>query len=53
MSDARSYELHLSAKGKRILMRAGKVQASHERRLTDRIGIQGREQLLDPLLEGK
>jgi DNA-binding MarR family transcriptional regulator len=49
MHDARSYELHLSAKGKRILMRAGKVQASHERRLTDRIGIQGREQLLDLL----
>jgi DNA-binding MarR family transcriptional regulator len=48
-SDARSYELHLTAKGKRILQRAGEVQASHERKLIERIGINGRDQLLDLL----
>jgi DNA-binding MarR family transcriptional regulator len=45
-SDARSYELHITNKGKRILQRAGEVQSSHEQRLIDRIGPEGREQLL-------
>lgn len=45
-SDARSYELHITNKGKRILQRAGEVQSSHEQRLIERIGIDGREQLL-------
>jgi DNA-binding MarR family transcriptional regulator len=45
-SDARSYELHLTAKGKRILQRAGEVQSSHEQRLIERIGLDGRDQLL-------
>ncbi len=48
-SDARSYELHLTAKGKRILQRAGEVQASHERKLIERIGLNGRDQLLELL----
>lgn len=48
-SDARSYELHVTAKGKRILQRAGEVQASHERKLIERIGINGRDQLLELL----
>jgi DNA-binding MarR family transcriptional regulator len=48
-SDARSYELHLTAKGKRILQRAGDVQASHERKLIERIGLDGRDQLLELL----
>jgi DNA-binding MarR family transcriptional regulator len=48
-NDARSYELHLTAKGKRVLQRAGEVQASHEQRLIERIGINGRDQLLDLL----
>jgi DNA-binding MarR family transcriptional regulator len=48
-NDARSYELHLTAKGKRVLQRAGEVQASHEKRLIERIGINGRDQLLDLL----
>lgn len=48
-SDARSYELHITAKGKRILQRAGEVQASHERKLIERIGVNGRDQLLDLL----
>ena len=45
-TDARSYELHLTAKGKRILQRAGEIQSSHEKRLVERIGIEGRQQLL-------
>jgi DNA-binding MarR family transcriptional regulator len=45
-TDARSYELHLSAKGRRILQRAGEVQSLHESRLIERIGVEGREQLL-------
>ncbi len=48
-SDARSYELHVTAKGRRILQRAGEVQASHERKLIERIGINGRDQLLELL----
>jgi DNA-binding MarR family transcriptional regulator len=45
-TDARSYELHLTNKGKRILQRAGELQSSHEQQLIDRIGVDGREQLL-------
>jgi DNA-binding MarR family transcriptional regulator len=45
-SDARSYELHITNKGKRILQRAGELQSSHEQKLIDRIGPEGREQLL-------
>jgi DNA-binding MarR family transcriptional regulator len=45
-NDARSYELHLTNKGKRILQRAGEVQSLHEQRLIERIGLDGREQLL-------
>jgi len=45
-TDARSYELHLTNKGKRILQRAGELQSSHEQQLIERIGVDGREQLL-------
>jgi DNA-binding MarR family transcriptional regulator len=45
-SDARSYELHITNKGKRILLRAGEVQSTHEQRLIERIGLEGRDQLL-------
>jgi DNA-binding MarR family transcriptional regulator len=45
-TDARSYELHITNKGKRILQRAGEVQSSHEQQLIERIGVEGREQLL-------
>ena len=45
-SDARSYELHITNKGKRILQRAGEVQSVHEQRLIERIGVDGRDQLL-------
>jgi len=45
-TDARSYELHITNKGKRILQRAGAVQSSHEQLLVDRIGVEGRDQLL-------
>jgi len=44
--DARSYELHITNKGKRILQRAGELHSSHEQRLIDRIGVDGRDQLL-------
>jgi DNA-binding MarR family transcriptional regulator len=46
LTDARSYELHLTAKGRRILQRAGEVHSRHESRLIERIGVEGREQLL-------
>jgi DNA-binding MarR family transcriptional regulator len=45
-SDARSYQLHLTPKGKRMVQRAGEVQSSHEQRLIERIGLEGRDQLL-------
>jgi len=45
-TDARSYELHITNKGKRLLQRAGEVQSLHEQRLIDRIGVEGRDQLL-------
>jgi DNA-binding MarR family transcriptional regulator len=45
-ADARSYELHVTHKGKRILQRATEVQSRHEQRLIERIGLDGREQLL-------
>src|SRR5262245_8679088 len=45
-TDARSYQLHITNKGKRILLRAGEVQSSHEQRLVERLGVEGREQLL-------
>ena len=45
-SDARSYELHITNKGKRILQRAGEVHSIHEQRLIERIGVDGRDQLL-------
>jgi DNA-binding MarR family transcriptional regulator len=45
-ADARSYELHITHKGKRLLRRAGEVHSLHEQRLIDRIGLQGRDQLL-------
>lgn len=45
-SDARSYRLHLTQKGKRLLQRAGEVHALHEQRLIERVGRDGRDQLL-------
>jgi len=48
-SDARSYELQLTAKGRRMLERASEVQSLHESRLVERIGVEGRQQLLSLL----
>ena len=48
-ADARSYELHITHKGRRILRRAGEVQSTHEQRLIERIGSEGRDQLLQLL----
>jgi DNA-binding MarR family transcriptional regulator len=45
-ADARSYELHITHKGKRVLQRAGELHSLHEQRLIERIGIEGRDQLL-------
>jgi DNA-binding MarR family transcriptional regulator len=45
-SDARSYQLYLTAKGKRFMQRASEVVATHEQGLVDRIGVDGRDQLL-------
>ena len=43
-SDARSYEMHITNKGKRILQRAGEVQSTHEQRLIERINGTGSSQ---------
>lgn len=45
-ADARSYELRITHKGKRVLQRAGELHSLHEQRLIERIGIEGRDQLL-------
>ncbi len=46
VTDARSYQVYITAKGKRLLQRASEVQTRHEQRLIARIGIEGRDQLL-------
>ncbi len=38
--------MHITNKGKRILQRAGELQSLHEQRLIERIGLDGRDQLL-------
>jgi DNA-binding MarR family transcriptional regulator len=45
-ADARSYELHITHKGRRVLQRAGELHSLHEQRLIERIGVEGRDQLL-------
>jgi DNA-binding MarR family transcriptional regulator len=47
--DRRSYALHLTAEGKALLRRARAAQARHEARLVERVGEEGRVQLLDLL----
>jgi DNA-binding MarR family transcriptional regulator len=44
--DRRSYALYLTAAGQALLRRARAAQARHEAHLVNRIGEQGREQLL-------
>jgi DNA-binding MarR family transcriptional regulator len=44
--DRRSYALHLTPPGKALLKRARGAQARHEARLVERLGEQGRVQLL-------
>lgn len=48
-SDGRSYQLELTARGKRLLQRAAALQAIHEARIAARLGARGREQLLELL----
>jgi len=47
--DRRSYALHLTPQGKALLKRARAAQARHEARLVQRIGEQGRAQLVELL----
>ncbi|MBX5463565.1 MAG: MarR family transcriptional regulator [Steroidobacteraceae bacterium] len=47
--DRRSYALHLTPAGKALLKRARAAQARHEARLVQRIGEQGRAQLVELL----
>jgi DNA-binding MarR family transcriptional regulator len=49
VSDGRSYELELTARGRRVLERAAELQSAHEARVTARLGSRGREQLLELL----
>jgi DNA-binding MarR family transcriptional regulator len=44
--DRRSYALYLTAEGKALIRRARAAQARHEARLVERIGEQGRAQLV-------
>jgi DNA-binding MarR family transcriptional regulator len=48
-SDGRSYALDLTARGRRTLQRASKLQSVHEARVIERLGDAGRQQLLDLL----
>jgi DNA-binding MarR family transcriptional regulator len=46
VQDRRSYALHLTARGKALLRRAGELQAAQEARLTQQLGETGRATLL-------
>ena len=48
-ADGRTYALELTTRGRRLLERAAKLQSVHEARVTARLGVRGREQLLDLL----
>jgi DNA-binding MarR family transcriptional regulator len=49
VADGRTYELELTARGRRLLVRAAELQSVHEARVTARLGAGGREQLLELL----
>jgi DNA-binding MarR family transcriptional regulator len=49
VADGRSYALELTARGRRVLERAAALQKEHEAKVTARLGVRGREQLLDLL----
>jgi DNA-binding MarR family transcriptional regulator len=49
VSDGRSNQLELTARGRRVLERAAELQSAHEARVTARLGSRGREQLLELL----
>ena len=46
LQDRRAYALHLTARGRAVLRRAGELQAAQEARLTQQLGEQGRAALL-------
>ena len=49
VADGRSYALELTPRGRRVLERAAALQKEHEAKVTARLGVRGREQLLDLL----
>jgi DNA-binding MarR family transcriptional regulator len=48
-SDARSYSLQLTARGRALLERAAELQSQHEARVIAQIGVEERLHLLDLL----
>jgi DNA-binding MarR family transcriptional regulator len=48
-SDARTYSLGLTSRGRSLLQRAAELQSHHEKRVTAHIGPEGRLRLLDLL----
>jgi len=46
-NDKRSYALYLTRKGKNFLKKAQALQAEHEVRMTEKLGADGRDQLLE------
>lgn len=45
-NDKRSYALHLTRKGKNLMKKAQALQAEHEARMIEKLGPDGRDQLL-------
>jgi DNA-binding MarR family transcriptional regulator len=45
-SDGRTYSLGLTARGRALLQHASELQSLHESRVTELIGMEGRQQLL-------
>jgi DNA-binding MarR family transcriptional regulator len=48
-NDRRSYALFLTEEGEKVLARATELEALHERRLDGKLGVGGRERLLELL----
>jgi DNA-binding MarR family transcriptional regulator len=49
VADGRTNALELTARGRRVLERAAQLQSAHEARITARLGVRGRERLLELL----
>ena len=46
VADRRTYALHLTSEGEKLAVRAHALHEKHERRLLERLGRQGRDQLM-------